>query len=50
MVQMVIRSMLHGGTLDLFLVPGSATQLVHGMLSCLWDDAYKRTLAANQKE
>ena len=21
-----------------------------GMLSCLWDDAYKRTLAANQKE
>ena len=21
-----------------------------GILSCLWDDAYKRTLAANQKE
>ena len=21
-----------------------------GMLSCLWDDAYKRTLAANRKE
>ena len=32
-----------GGPIELFLVPGS------GMLSCLWDDAYKITLAANRK-
>ena len=38
-------SILHGGHIELFLVPASAPQLV-----CLWDDAYKRTYAANQKE
>ena len=31
-----------GGPIELFLVPASAP--------CLWDDAYKRTLAANRKE
>ena len=35
-----------GGPIELFLVPASAPRLV---LSCLWDHAYKRTLAANRK-
>ena len=35
-----------GGSIELFLVPASAPRLV----SCLWDGAYKRTLAVNQKE
>ena len=43
-----------GGPIELFLVPASAPQLVHQrpwyVLSCLWDSAYKRTLAANRKE
>ena len=33
--------------IDLFLVPPSAPRLVYQRL---WDDAYKRTLAANRKE
>ena len=40
--------------LELFLVPASAPRLVQQrpwyVLSCLWDDAYKRTLASNRKE
>ena len=43
-----------GGPIELFLVPGSAPRLVQQrpwyVLSCLWDDAYKRTLAVNWKE
>ena len=43
-----------GGPIELFLVPASAPQLVKQrpwyVLSCLWDGAYKRTLAANRKE
>ena len=43
-----------GGPIELFLVPASAPRLVLQrqwyVLSCLWDDAYKRTLAANRKE
>ena len=43
-----------GEPIDLFLVPASALQLVQQrpwyVLSCLWDGAYKRTLAANRKE
>ena len=35
-----------GGLIDLFLVPASSTTVV----SCLWNDAYKRTLAVNRKE
>ena len=35
-------------------VPASAPRLVQQrpryVVSCLWDDAYKRTLAANRKE
>ena len=38
----------------LFLVPASAPRLVYQrpwyVLSCLWDGAYKRTLAVNRKE
>ena len=54
MVQCIVGSILHGGPIELFLVPASAPQLVYQtlwyVLSCLWDDAYKRTLAANWKE
>ena len=43
-----------GGPIELFFVPASAPRLVYQrlwyVLSCLWDCAYKRTLAANQKE
>ena len=43
-----------GEPIELFLVPASAPQLVYQrlwyVLSCLWDGAYKRTLATNQKE
>ena len=42
-----------GGPVELFLVPAGAPRLVVKrwyVLSCLWDDAYKRTLAANRKE
>ena len=38
-----------GGPIELFLVPASAQRLWY-VLSCLWDDAYKSTLAANRKE
>ena len=46
MVQWVVRSILHGGPIELFLVPASAPQLY--VLSCLWDGAYKKS--ANGKE
>ena len=36
-----------GGPIELFLIPASAPRMV---LSCLWDGAYKRTLAVNRKE
>ena len=49
MVRWVVGSILHGGPIELFLVPASIPRLVYA-LSCLWDDAYKRTLAANQKK
>ena len=43
-----------GGPIQLFLVSASAPRLVYQrpwyLLSCLWDGAYKRTLAANRKE
>ena len=43
-----------GGPIELFLVPASAPRLVLQrpwyVLSCRWDDAYKRTLAVNRKE
>ena len=38
-----------GGPIELFPVPSSAPpQRPWYVLSCLWDDAYKRTLAANR--
>ena len=43
-----------GGPIELFLVLASAPRLVYQrlryVLSCLWDGAYKRTLAVNRKE
>ena len=46
MVRWVVGSIPHGGP--------SAPRLVHQrpwyVLFCLWDDAYKRFLAANRKE
>ena len=43
-----------GGPIELFLVSARAPRLVKQrpwyVLSCLWDGAYKRTLAANRKE
>ena len=61
----VVRAFAHGAMgrridpswgepIELFLVPASAPRLVKPrpwyVLSCLWDDAYKRTHAANRKE
>ena len=47
------RSSLHyEKPIELFLVPASAPRMVYQrpwyVLSCLWDGAYKRTLAANR--
>ena len=42
-----------GGPIELFLAPASAPRLIQRLwyvLSCLWDGAYKRTLAVNWKE
>ena len=43
-----------GGPIELFLVPASTPRLVYQspwyVLSCLWDGAYKITLAVNRKE
>ena len=61
----MVRAFAHGamgrrinpswdGPFELFLFPASAPRLVYErtwyVLSCLWDGAYKRTLAANRKE
>ena len=54
MVRWVVGSILHGGPIELFLVPASDPRLVYQrlwlVLSRLWDGAYKRTLAVNKKE
>ena len=43
-----------GGPIELFLIPACAPQLVYQrpwyVLSCLWDGAFKRTLATNWKQ
>ena len=42
-----------GRPIELFLIPASTPRLVNRpwyVLSCLWDGAYKRTLAYNRKE
>ena len=48
------RRIEHDTPIEQFLVPASAPRLVLQrpwyVLSCLWDGAYKRTLAANRKE
>ena len=47
-VHWVVGSILHGGPIELFLVPASVPRLVQQrlwyVLSCLWDGAHKRTL------
>ena len=52
MVQWVVGSIPCDRLIELFLVPASGPQLVEQRLwyvsSCLWDVAYKRSLAANQ--
>ena len=54
MVCRVIRSILDGGSIELFLVSASDPLLVQQkpwcVLSCMWDDAYKITLDVNPKE
>ena len=54
MVRWVVGSILHSGPTEVFHVPASTPRLVQqrpwNVLSCLWDDAYKNTLAANRKE
>ena len=50
MVRWIVGLILHGGPIELFLIPASTPQLALYVLSCLWDVAYKRFLAANQKE
>ena len=39
-----------GEPIELFLIPANTTQRPWYVLSCLWDDAYNRTLAVNRKE
>ena len=50
----VVESIPHGGSTELFLIPAGAPRLVQQrpwyVLYCMWDYAYKRTLAANRKE
>ena len=54
MVRGVFGSIVHGGPMDRFFVPDSDPRLVkHSpwfVLPCLWDDAYKRSFAANRKK
>ena len=51
MVWWVIRSILHGGPIELFLIPSSVgITKVMVCTVCLWDGAHKRSLAANGKE
>ena len=54
MVGWVIGLIRHGGPIELFIVPASVPRLVYQrpwyVLSCLWDGAYKITLAVNWKE
>ena len=50
MLKLVVGSIRHDGPIELFLVPASAQQRPWYVLSCLWHDAYKISLAANRKE
>ena len=47
-IRWIVGSNLHGGPIELLLVPASAPRLVQQrpwyVLSCLWDGAYKSTL------
>ena len=61
----VVRAFAHGAMgrridpswgepIEIFFVPASAPRLVYQkpwyIISCLWDGAYKRTLAVNRTE
>ena len=47
----IVGSIPHGGPIELFLIPASASRLDYQrlwyVLSCLWGGTYKRFLAAN---
>ena len=53
MVRWVVGSILHGGPIELFLVPASDPRQVQQMpwyvIYCLWDGAYKITFAVNSE-
>ena len=53
-VRWVVGSTPRSGPIEIFLLPASAPRLVkqrpwYGVLSCLWDGACKRSIAANGK-
>ena len=51
MVRWIVGSILDSGPIELFVVPASATrQRPWCVLFCLWDSAYKTSLAANRKK
>ena len=54
MMRRVVGLIPRGGPIELFLVPDSVSRLVFQrpwyVLSCMWDSAYKRTLAVNRNE
>ena len=53
MVRWAVGSIPHVGPIDLLVVSSTVPRLMKQrpryVLSCLWDGAYKRTLAANRK-
>ena len=54
-VRWIIGSILHGGPIERFFCSSQCfttgiAKAVWYVISCLWDSAYKRTLAANWKE
>ena len=55
MVRWVVGWILHGGPIELFLIQSRAPLLVYqkpwyDVLSFMWGDAYKITLAGNRTE
>ena len=52
MVRWSVGSMVPGGSIELFLIPSSAPRLVKQtllyVLPCLWDGAYKISLAKKE--
>ena len=50
MARWVVGSILHGGPIELFLVPASDPRLVEQRPWYVCDDSHKITLATNRKE